>query len=418
MATVAAPAMAGSFYLQEQSVRGAGRAYSGETADIGVSSLWWNPAAIARSGREAYFGVHGLWLDSSVRDTGSTLTRPIIPGGLTTPVGGDPRAIDPIDNGVVPNVAIAIPLGERAAFGFAVSAPYNFTTEYNPSAFTRYDAIKSDLRTVDAQATLAVQATDWLDLGVGVSAEYTEAELTSALPNLDPAAPDGFSSLEGDGVDFGWSVGAQVHRGPWNLGLSYKSAVEHELEGRVINSGLLGPLAVGNIDAAGDASFTTPWIASAGVRYDVNERWTLNAQVNRIGWSEFDAIRVTYPGGGQTTVQAYDDVTTGAVGVDYRATDKVTLRAGVAYDPTPTPDTLRTARIPDANRWLYSAGASVEVRPNVTLDAAVTYIAMEETDLFDDRIIYPGTGADTLSSLRGVAEGQGLVASVGARWRF
>ena len=51
MTSVAAPAFAGSFYLQEQSVRGAGRAYSGEVADRGVSSLWWNPAAIARSGR-------------------------------------------------------------------------------------------------------------------------------------------------------------------------------------------------------------------------------------------------------------------------------------------------------------------------------------------------------------------------------
>ena len=48
MASVAAPAFAGSFYLQEQSVRGAGRAFSGEAADRGVGSMWWNPAAIAR----------------------------------------------------------------------------------------------------------------------------------------------------------------------------------------------------------------------------------------------------------------------------------------------------------------------------------------------------------------------------------
>jgi len=42
---IATSADAAAFYLQEQSVRGAGRAYSGEVADQGAASLWWNPAA-------------------------------------------------------------------------------------------------------------------------------------------------------------------------------------------------------------------------------------------------------------------------------------------------------------------------------------------------------------------------------------
>ncbi len=39
-------ANAQAFYLQEQSVRGQGRAFSGEAADTGVESIWWNPASI------------------------------------------------------------------------------------------------------------------------------------------------------------------------------------------------------------------------------------------------------------------------------------------------------------------------------------------------------------------------------------
>lgn len=107
MAGVAAPALAGSFYLQEQSVRGMGRANSGETADVGASSLWWNAASIARSGREVYVGAHGLILDSDVDDAGSTLTYP---GGATVPVSGDPHVHDVVNSGLVPNFAIAMPL--------------------------------------------------------------------------------------------------------------------------------------------------------------------------------------------------------------------------------------------------------------------------------------------------------------------
>ncbi|WEK57932.1 MAG: porin [Candidatus Brevundimonas phytovorans] len=416
MASVAAPAFAGSFYLQEQSVRGAGRAYSGEAADRGVSSLWWNPAAVARSGREVYVGMHGLKIDSSVDNAGSSITYP---GGITVPIQGQNHNIDPIESGLVPNFAIATPVGDRFAVAFSLAAPYNFTTKYQPTSFARYDALTSELRTVNAGLTGAVQVTDWLDLGVGVDAQYVKAKLTSALPNLSPLLPDGSNSLIGDGWDYGWNVGAQVHKGPWDFGLSYRSKIEHELDGDVVISGLLAPLpAAANVSTPGTASFNTPWFASASVRYAVNDKLTLNAQVNRIGWSEFQAIDVEYAGQSAPIEQNYKDVTTGAIGADYALNDKVTLRAGVGYDPTPTRDSLRTARIPDADRWLFSVGGTAEVREGLKVDAGLTYIAFSDSTINDDRTFYAGTPAATTSQLRGTAEGSGVVASLGARWAF
>lgn len=415
MAGVAAPALAGSFYLQEQSVRGMGRANSGETADVGASSLWWNAASIARSGREVYVGAHGLILDSDVDDAGSTLTYP---GGATVPVSGDPHVHDVVNSGLVPNFAIAMPVGDRFAVGLSVAAPYNFTTEYEPNDFARYDALKSELRSGDIGLTVAARVTDWLDVGVGFNAQYADATLTSALPNLSPALPDGLNTLEGDGWDYGWNVGAQVHTSRWDFGLSYRSEIEHELEGDIAISGLLGPLAGSNVETSGVATFTTPWFASASVRYAVTDRLTLNAQVNRIGWSEFDAIRVRYAATGNDIVQAYDDVTTGAVGFDYQIDPTMTVRGGVAYDPTPTPDDHRTARIPDGDRFLVSAGLSKTVRPGLTLDGAVTYINIDDSEIFDDRVIYAGTPAAVTSRLRGESTGSGVGFSAGMRWNF
>lgn len=416
MASVAAPAFAGSFYLQEQSVRGAGRAYSGEAADRGVGSMWWNPAAIARSGRELSVGMHGIRIDSEVKNNGSYVTYP---GGADVPVV-NPRntTVDPIESGLVPNFAFATPVGDRFAVGLSVAAPYNFTTKYAQSSFTRYDALTSELRSANAGLTVAYQVNDWLDVGAGLDAQFAKAKLTSALPNLSPLLPDGSNALEGDGWDYGWNVGAQVHKGPWDFGLSYRSKIEHELEGDIVISGLLGPLAGANVVTQGKASFNTPWFASASVRYAVNDKLTLNAQVNRIGWSEFQAIDVEYAGGGDSIRQNYKDVTTGAIGLDYALSDKTTLRAGVGYDPTPTRDSLRTARIPDADRLLVSVGGSTEVTKGVTFDAGLTYIAFSDADIFDDRTFYAGTPAATTAHLRGTATGSALVASMGARWAF
>ncbi|WP_449253100.1 OmpP1/FadL family transporter [Brevundimonas naejangsanensis] len=415
MTGVAAPAFAGSFYLQEQSVRGAGRAFSGEAADRGVGSLWWNPASIARSGRELSVGLHAIKIDSEVRNTGSYVTYP---GGVDVPVV-NPRntEVDPIESGLVPNFAFATPIGERFAVGVSVAAPYNFTTKYEQGSFARYDALTSELRSGDASLTLAYQVNDWLDVGAGLNAQYVKAKLTSAMPSVSPLLPDGSSSLEGDGWDFGWNVGAQVHKGPWDFGLSYRSKIEHELDGDVAIV-LTGPLAPNSVTTSGTASFNTPWFASASVRYAVNDKLTLNAQVNRIGWSEFQAITVEYPNGGDVIHQNYKDVTTGAIGLDYAISDKTTLRAGVGYDPTPTRDSLRTARIPDADRWLFSVGGSTEVTEGVTFDAGLTYIAFSDSTIHDDRAFYAGTPAAVTSHLRGEAEGSALVASIGARWAF
>ena len=413
MTGVAAPAFAGSFYLQEQSVRGAGRAYSGEAADRGVGSMWWNPASIARSGREVSVGLHAIRIDSEVKNAGSYVTYP---GGVDVPVV-NPRntEVDPIESGLVPNFAFATPIGDRFAVGVSVAAPYNFTTKYEQGSFARYDALTSELRSGDASLTVAYQVNDWLDVGAGLNAQFVKAKLTSAMPSVSPLLPDGSSSLEGDGWDFGWNVGAQVHKGPWDFGLSYRSKIEHELDGDVNISGLTGALAVANVSADGTASFNTPWFATLSARYHVNDKLTLNGQVNRIGWSEFDAIRVAYNTSNTAIVQDYKDVTTGAIGFDYAVDPTMTVRAGVAYDPTPTQDAHRTTRIPDGDRMLYSAGLS-KTMGSVTFDGAVTYIDIDGSTINDTRDIY-GNGL-AISNLRGEASGSGVGFSMGATWNF
>jgi long-chain fatty acid transport protein len=432
LAGVAAPAMAGSFYVQEQSTRAQGRANAGVGADKGVQSLWWNPAAIAGTQRELYVGMHGLVLDSDVDNTGSTLTYNVPVAGVgvvsrTYPVNGDPHVHEVVESGIVPNFAVSMPIGDRFNVGLAVQAPYNFTTKYEPTDFARYDALTSELRSANVSLVAAMTITDWLDIGAGFDAQFAKATLSSALPNapipavLSPAyvvspSTDGRNQLEGDGWNYGWNAGAQMHFGKLDLGLSYRSKIEHELDGTVNISGLTGVLAPANVSADGVASFTTPWFATVSARYAVNDRLTLNAQVNQIGWSEFDAIRVAYGATGSSTiVQDYDDVTTGAIGFDYKIDPTMTVRAGLGYDPTPTPDDHRTARIPDGDRWLYAAGLSKTVG-SMTFDGAVTYIDIDTATINDTRDLY--ANGLVISNLRGEAKGSGVGFSLGATWNF
>lgn len=411
-------AFAASFYLQDQSVKGLGRAYSGEVADQGAASLWWNPAAIARSGGEIYIGEHTILTSATVLDQGSTITRPVPPAGLTTPTAGQGRAYDPVQTGVVPNGAIAIPIGDRFAVGLSTAAPYDFTSSYAGTSFARYNSLKSRLTTIDIQLTGAMKVTDWLDLGVALNSEYTSADLSNALPNLSPLLADGKQELKGDGWNYGYTLGAQIHHGPWEFGASYKSKMDHDLDGTVTVSGLLAPLAANNFSTSASAKFSTPWIATVGVRYHLTPKLTLNGQVERFGWSEFDNITYSYAGATSATPENYKDTTSGAIGVDYAVNPGWTVRAGVGYDQSPLNSAYRDTRVPDSDRVLYTVGTTVRVMPRMLVDAAFGYVQFNGSSVNNTTVFYSGTAAATAVNERADIGGNAKILSLGMRYSF
>jgi long-chain fatty acid transport protein len=414
---LAGQASAAGFYLQEQSVKGLGRAYSGEAADTGAESLWWNPASIAEAqGLEVYAGANLVLSDSKVVDQGSTITRP---GQATTSVGGQPRAFDPLQVGVAPNLDAAWRLNDHLALGLAVSAPFDFTTQYDSASFTRYQALTSRLLDLDVQPTVAVHVNRYLDLGAGFDAQYAKAALSSALPNLSPLLPDGSNTLRGDGWNYGWTAGAQVHPTErLTIGVSYRSKVDHELRGTATITGLLGPLAGENAVLSAQARFSTPWLVVVGARYVLDDHWALNAQAQQVGWSVFDAIRVQTAAGPSPIPQHYHDTTTAAVGADYTVNAKWTLRGGVAYDPTPTPDVGRTARVPDGNRWLFTVGTTVRPSRRLELDAAFGYVHLQSARLSSSLTAYSGTAAATPVVYSADNRGEAFILSSGAKFKF
>lgn len=414
---LAGPATGAGFYLQEQSVKGLGRAYSGEAADVGAESLWWNPAAIAEvDGIEIYAGAHLVISDTDVSDLGSTIQRP---GQAPAPVGGAPDARNPLRPGLVPNLDAAWRLNEHLALGLAVSAPFDFTTKYGADSFTRYEALTSRLVDLDVQPTLAVHVNRYLDLGAGFDAQYAKATLSSALPNLSPLLPDGFNSLTGRGWNYGWTVGAQVHPvGGLSLGASYRSKIDHQLNGSVTIAGLLGPLAGLNGTLPGVARFSTPWLVVVGARYAVDSHWTLNAQLQRVGWSAFDAIRVQTPAGLTAIAQGYHDTTTEAVGVDYTINPRWTVRAGLAHDPTPTPDDGRSARVPDGDRILATVGATVRPSRRLEVDAALGYVHLQRSPINAPATAYAGTPVVTPIVYDGSSGGHAFILSSGVKFKF
>ena len=412
----ATASQAGGFYLQEQSVRGAGRAFSGEGADTGAASLWWNPASIGgMTGLDAYGGA------SYIRPKGDVTnlnTRIIRPGQAPAAVGGLQNSHDPINKGVLPAGGIAYALTPRLAVGLVVTSPFSFTTDYEANSWVRYSADKTALRTHDIQPSIAFMASDSVSFGAALNVEYSKAALSNALPNLSPLLADGHQTLKGDGWDVGYTLGTQFRTEKLQFGLSYKSAIRHKLDGMVTTAGLLGPLAGQNGQVSTRATFSTPWQVIGSVRYKVIPALTLNGQIVRLGWDKFDAIRLGSPLN-VAIPENYHNVWSYAVGVDYALSPALTVRAGTQYDRTPITNTQRDARVPDTSRWNYTAGASYAVRQHFTIDAAVGYVDFKNGPINRTTAAYAGTVVQTPILVSGsVTKASALVLSLGGRVSF
>ncbi len=408
-------APAAGFYLQDQSAKGAGRAFSGEAADGGPESLWWNPAGIAGIAQSGSYGsLAGILVDSTANDRGSTIDR----GGRTLPVGGSARVGDPVSDGLVGSGGLAFRLDDRWALGLAVTSPFSFVTQYPLAGWTRYAALTSRLTTIDLQPSLAWRPLRWLGLGIGPNVEYVVASLSNALPNLSPQLPDGLQTLHGSGWNAGFNAGLQIHLGPrLVLAAAYRSGITHRIGGTLGAVGLDGPLAAEDGVADARAHFRTPGAATFAIRWQATGRLTLDAQAVRQGWSAFDGIAIASPVDAEIP-EGYRDTLSGAFGLEYGLARGCVVRTGIQYDPTPTPGPDRDPRVPDANRWLVSAGTTVRVTPRLSVDAAVTYVDFQNAAIVRNATAYGGTAAVLPIELSGAVQASGVVLALGTRMSF
>lgn len=425
-------AQAAGFALKEQSAKAQGNAFAGATAGAeDVSYMFFNPAALGW--REDY-EVDAVTTYIAPRSQLQNAEGSTVAG---TPIEGRDKQNDIGEDAVLPAFYAAAPLPLGLRFGFGVNTPFGLATDYSDQWVGRYHGIDSHLKTVNINPALAWRATDWLSVGAGFQAQYADGELTNAVdfgtigfaagvPGAAPGGQDGFARLKGDDWAYGWDAGVLVEpvKGT-RLGVSYRSEIEHELDGDVDFSGddagiatILRGLTGRFVDTDAKLDVTTPASLSFGVQQDVTPRWALMAEAQWTDWSTFDQLTIKFDNPAEddnVTEEEWEDSWFFALGTTYKATDAVTLRAGVAYDQSPVKDKFRTPRIPDEDRYWLSLGAGWQPASWIDLDGSFTYIQVRDSEV-------DLASSDTGSTFRGDldAEYDNMIVILGlsARVRF
>lgn len=423
--------LAAGYQIQEQSVRGLGNAFAGGAAVAeDASTVLYNPAGLTRIDRQAALGGHVIVPRAEFEDRDST-----------NAIGGRPNGRVDVDGGqsaVVPNAFYANPINERLTFGFGASVLYGLTTEYPDDWIGRYHAVESVLFTVNLNPGIGYRVSDQLSLGAGISLQYAEATLSNALdfgtlgflsgtPGTQPSVPelDGFSEVEGDDWGFGYNLGLLHEFTPdTRVGLAFRSRIAHTLKGdnRLTIPEFAVPLAGPSRTRGASADLVTPATLSLSGYHRLTPNWAIMADITWTDWSEFEEIRIRFDDGSRDSVQPerWEDSWRYSLGVDYFYNDRLTLRAGLAYDETPVPNAeLRTPRIPDASRLWVAFGASYQASDNLTLDVGYVHIFVDDAVIRDTELSTGAlAGVPVGSTLDGRFDPSVDILSAQLNWRF
>jgi len=212
---------AAGFALIEQNASGLGNAYAGA-------------AAVAQDASTVFFNPAGMTLlpDRQVVIAGHLIKPKAEFSGTVTPAIGGGEGGDAGDWALVPNAYFAFRLTPQVHLGVGLNAPFGLKTEYDSDWIGRYQAIKSEVKTINLNPSIAYKVSDTLSLGAGLNIQWIEAELTNRQPLGLPPAPVTLLKIKGDDYGWGYNLGALWQLTPaTRIGLSYRSEVDYTLDG-------------------------------------------------------------------------------------------------------------------------------------------------------------------------------------------
>lgn len=357
MAGFASSAAAGGFAIGTQSGSGTGNAFSGGAAVAEDASVaWYNPAAMAAlpSGTHVAGALHALRPSFKFHNTGST-------GVFAAPGTGEGG--DGGDWALVPNAFFTMNVNPQWRFGLALNAPFGLKTDYDAGWRGQLTALKSEIKSVNINPSIAYKISNTVSIGGGVSVQKLDAELSS----FSGLAALGNVRLDADDIGYGANLGLLVQASPaTRFGVTYRSSIKYELEGTAAFSGPAGAAFNGSIRA----DVRVPESVSFSMFSVVNPRWEVMADITWTRWSrlqQLNVIRTSTSAGGPTgsTLSSlafrWDDTWRFGIGANYKANQQTKLRFGFAYDETPTNDVTRTPRLPDQDRIWVAAGVQYRV---------------------------------------------------------
>lgn len=377
-------AAASGFQLQNQTGSGNGNAFAGAAATAeDAGTIIWNPAGMALlpAGHNVSAAGTLLYRDIDFSNKGSMTVSPIA-FPLGTSDGGNAGGLS-----VIPAGYWSYSLSPSLFVGLGISPTFGNKTEYDFDFVGRNAGFFAEITQININPSIAFKLNDKVSLGFGVNIAHNETHFKQGLaftvggPPLNAGRTTNHLDVKGDDWAAGWNIGAMFQLSPsTRVGVSYRSELDFDLEGKqktTVTSFGSPLLANQNIRA----NLKTPASASIAVSQHLNDRWEMLGDLGWTDWSVVDVIQLKTAGGSNLNALSYNFKDTWRVGfgANYKYSDKVKLRFGIAHDKAPVKSAAdRTMTLPDTDRTWISIGSKYQLSAKSSIDIGYSHIFFDK----------------------------------------
>jgi long-chain fatty acid transport protein len=359
-------AFASGFGVFTQGASALGQANAVVAHTTGPSSLYFNPALINDlSGSQIEIGT-----------TGISASRSVDYSGVGTSQADDSWNF-PSTFYYTHQVNDSLTTGIGAFF------PFGLSTEWPDDYEGRYLGTAGDITTTDINPALSYRLNNRLSLAFGLNALYLDATLekkinqTAAytitdlqlsggvggvLPALAAPLADIGQNFTGDGWGYGYNLGILYKANDqFNLGVSYRSHIDVDIDGRAAFSGVTPLLSSAFSDTDGHSEIRLPEQMTAAVAYEGFPDFILETGVRWENWESTDSLVVNLdqPVFGQSSdviPRNWQATWSYNLGAHYNLNDKISLNTGYLYGQNAVPGDTFEPLVPDSDAHLITFG--------------------------------------------------------------
>ena len=355
-------ASGGGYALPYQSAKAVGL---GNAVTAGVddpSAVYSNPAALSEvKGNQILGGTQYINVISGVKNSGR-------------------NSRNQHDDNFIPTLFANYHVpGTGLATGIGLYTPFGLATSYGERSFTRFGAIRSELRTMYLTPAVAWRANPFLSLGGGLSFVHSSALFSRAL--FLGGGAEGRIRLTDTDNSYTYNLGLLFK--PYEkikFGLTYRGRVDLNYDTAHVKVAD-GAGAVESGTSKG-THLPLPAVISTGINWQINPHWNIEFVYDHTHWSEFRHLKARFNpaflGGslrGLFIQEKWKDTSSLRFGSSYRLSPTWVARAGFVLDESPIPASTLGPSIPGADTLTFNAGLGYQ-RNNWKIDlgyAAIFY---------------------------------------------
>lgn len=317
------------------------------------SAIAHNPAGLTQQkGTHIYNGINAVILSSEYE----------------SPEGRSERTSFQIF--LPPNAFLTTDFGlEKVALGLGIYSPFGIGgRKWSETGLTRYASTNGLIATVNINPTVAWRVLPQLSLGFGVDILYSLNQMAKMVDQSALGFRDAKLSFRGDGVGVGGNFGILLFpNGEISLAFAYRSRIRLRQRGSVALEAIAPPLQ----PPFGGGVFRTnasivmefPHTFNWGLAWRPTSKMTLALDVEWFRWSvlkqqvlnlknEIPAVHFT----DIPLIFDWQDCVLLKVGVDYKISERFSLRGGYTYLPTVVPDRTLNPGNPDSDQHYLAMG--------------------------------------------------------------